>query len=151
MLTSSLAIIDGLSEISLSHQLALDRSHMLDIIDQILANWVWIWKSHPAEAFFSAWMSYGIGTFFLFLPIYGLCLVPQWLGVKSKILNKIFRYAILTNALLALAPCALPLFVPVFFVWGAWQVMKPPPRRNQRRARRRRPEPDDDADSEEEE
>ena len=120
---------------------------MLDIIRQILTNWFQIWTTNPSQAFFATWFTYGIGTFFLCLPVYCLTFGLGFIGIKNKFLTKLGGQTVVFNALLALAPCVLPVAVPCGMAYVLWQMLKiaNKPQRNQRRQRRRpRPEPEDD-------
>ena len=80
---------------------------MIDLIQQLVTNWFWIWTSggtNIAENFFA----YATGTVMLCMPGYLVSIGPKVFGFKAKIFDRILRWTLIVNAVLALAPLAIP-------------------------------------------
>lgn len=81
---------------------------MFHTLSQFPYFWVAIWSA-PADQVVPMYESYVIGTLFVFLPLYALVFVPEFLfGIKAKFLHEIAKYLFITNVALALAPVVLP-------------------------------------------
>ena len=96
---------------------------MFDLFFQIVSNWLAIWTSGSSAEFFVLYEQYIIGTVILFMPVYIVLVGMELFGVKFKPAGKVLNWTIATNAMLAFAPCTIPLGIIALLTrpwWRRW-------------------------------